>query len=484
MTATSPQSPTAEPEAGPFTRPGLGRGVAVALVLLGIALHAGQLAGPFRDGQVGNCGAMFALFARNAEALGAPAVLVPVVNPVPPAAGEQPLVYTHHPPGLPWLVMLANWAPGPIQVGARLIALACSLLTALLLADFAARLAGRKAAWATGLLALLLPAGLHHGLLVNYETVALPGLLALTRVLLLERGKAALTAALALLADWVAVLPLGFVLLTGRVCAARWWRAAGTVVVLGLGVVALGRQAAPAAPGETLQQALMATFLSPHFSWAAWWDGLVTHLGALYGWALVPASLALPALPRRSRLLRRVLVTLLGVGVFNVVAFAFHATSHEHFSLLLLPYVALATGTLLFPRDEAARPAAPLAALLLLGLLALGVLQARRAWPPRHQTHMAERAAALAAVTDTDTLYVLPQGAPLVFLHAAARHVAPEPVFDLAGARAAARRYAERVGRDDLPVVLAAWGDSAPGWSLTLGEARHEGGWTFVPLPE
>ena len=63
-------------------RAGLGARAGLVLALLVLALHVPDLGGPFRDGQRGNCGAMFALFARNAGALGwVETGGVPVVNP-------------------------------------------------------------------------------------------------------------------------------------------------------------------------------------------------------------------------------------------------------------------------------------------------------------------------------------------------------------------------------------------------------------------
>ncbi|MHC5212761.1 MAG: hypothetical protein ACYTG2_18790, partial [Planctomycetota bacterium] len=103
-------APSPEPildAAPPPTRPGLRPWTAVMLVALGLALHVGDLGGPFPDGQQGNCGAMFAIFARNEHAVGGLLATrgVPIVNPVPPASIEHAAYYTHHPPGLPWLVM-------------------------------------------------------------------------------------------------------------------------------------------------------------------------------------------------------------------------------------------------------------------------------------------------------------------------------------------------------------------------------------------
>src|SRR5262249_8206023 len=128
-------------EAPPITRPGLAAGVALLLLALGIATQAGRIAGPFTDGQAGNCDAMFAIVARTEPLLGAWATRVePVVTPVPPPWVAQAEFYTHPPPGLPWLVMLASHAPAPIETSSRCVALLAFLATALLLADIASRL--------------------------------------------------------------------------------------------------------------------------------------------------------------------------------------------------------------------------------------------------------------------------------------------------------------------------------------------------------
>lgn len=472
---------TAHPE--PQGRPGLGRTSAALLVLVALALHGPRLAGPFTDGQHGNCGAMFALMARNASALGWLETRgVPVLNPVPPAPGDPWVTYTHHPPGLPWAVELASQLPGPIETTSRLVALALTLAAALLLADLAARLAGRRAALAAGLTFLLMPAGVHHGLLVNYETAALPGMLWLLRSLVLGLGSPVWAALAAGLADWVALVPLAF--LVRGTPAGRWWRAALTGALLVVAVFVHGRAFAPGSHAETLGQALAATFLGPAFDPAAWLTRLGQHLASLYGLALLPALAGLALVRRRHPPLRRLLLVLLLTGLVNVVLFAHHATSHEHFALLLAPWVALSTATVLFPRDAVARPGGSLGAVLLLVVLVAGLWSARRELPARTGVHQAARADALAAVSGTERLHLLPEGVPLVFLERAARHVWAYPVGSLEAAREARAAYARRFVAAPLPaVVVLDEGAPVPAWVAALGPGRSEGRFRLWDLP-
>lgn len=475
--------PSAASAPGLAGRPGLGRGPALLLVLVALALHLPRVAGPFTDGQHGNCGAMFGLMVRNAQALGWVETLgVPVLNPVPPGPDDPWVTYTHHPPGLPWAVELAALLPGSVESGARLVALLLTLAAALLLADIGARLAGRRAALAAGLTFLLMPAGLHHGLLVNYETAALPGLLLLTRALVLGLGSPVLAALVAGLGDWVALLPIGLVL--RGVPARRWWSAALTGGLLVLAVFVHGRAFAPASHAETLGQALAATFLGPSFDAGAWLTRMGEHLTVLYGPVLLPALAGLVLVGRRHPPLRRILLVLLAVGLLNVVLFAHHATSHEHFSLVLAPWVALSAATVLFPRDTAARPGGLTAAALLVIVLLLGLWDARGRWPARRQTLNAERAQALAAVADDERLHLFPEGVPLVFLHAAARHAWAYPVADLEGARDAAAAYARRFVARPLPAVVVL-DDQAPvpAWLQALGPGRVEGPFRVWDVP-
>jgi len=474
----APHAPSAAP------RPGLSAGVALLLLSLGLLLNVSRLSGPLRDGQAGNCGAMFAIFERNAQALGLLAThAVPVLDPVPPSSPAEAEFYAHHPPGLPWLVMLAGRLPLPIETASRLVALLAFLLATLLVADLAARLAGGGAALAAGVLMLALPAGRHDATLVNYETVALPALLLLLRSLRLGLGRPWVAAVLAALADWVALLPL----LGGPGAAgARAWRRAVLVAAAVIaGFLWLVRGVEPAAGSGTLSQAFATTFLARDFDAGAWLAALRAHLAALYGWALLPAALALLTLPRQPAPRRGVLLWLLGAGVFNVVAFARHATGHEHFALLLLPWVALSIAMLLFPGPPAAGPARGLALSLMVVLLAAATWQFEGAAAARARTDQSELGDAFAQSAPTQALYVRPGGAPLVFLFRAQRHVAPQAADTLAAAQQAAEGWRERCGLpDDWPAWLVlAPGDEVPEWAASLGPMRPAGAFRLLPLP-
>ena len=477
--ATSPTPPRAPaPEGQPLARTAL-----LLLGLLAAALFVPQLSGPFTDGQRGNCGAMFSIMERNERALGWATTLgVPVLNPVPPPAQGPLETYSHHPPGLPWAVMLAGRLPLAIETTSRLVALLLTLCSCLLAADMAARLAGNPAGFATGLLMLLLPAGLHHGLLVNYETITIPAMLWLTRALLLERGRPWVAGLAAGLADWFALLPLVFSL--GSVGRRRWLSAtAGGAVIIALTFV-MARQLTPASAGETLAQGLAATFLGPLFDSGAWARGMADHLWTLYSLALFPAALSVFLIGRRPPVLRRALWLLLGCGVSNVVVFAHHATSHEHFSLVLLPYVALSTATLLFPSSNRVVRLRLIPSALLLGILATGTLAVIDTWPQRHNTSQAQRADALAEVSDLSAVYVFPGGVPLVFLHRAQRHVWPGAAGDLSAAQAATQSYNQRFGTTSLPGRLVLEADAPiPPWINALGPPVPEGRFNLWDIP-
>ena len=465
-------------------RPGLRPLAALLLVLLGLALHAGALRGPFTDGQAGNCGAMFAIFARNEHALGGLLAThgVPIVNPVPPASLDGAEFYTHHPPGLPWAVMLAGRLPIAIETAGRLVALLATLATALLLADLAARLAGWRAALAAGTFALALPAGLHDGLLVNYETVAIPAALLLFRALLLDEGRPAAAGLIAALADWVALLPLALCWRGSR--RSRWLAAASAAALVLVLWIVLAGEVAPASGAETLAQAVGTSVLARDFSWGEWAAAVGRHLWTLFGAALLVAAAGLvAALARGASRLAGLLLRLLAFGGLNLLLFARHATGHEHYALLLLPFVALAAATALFPRDEAARPPAGLGALLAGALLLLGGQQYREAAPPRSAVGQAELADAFRAVTSTDELYLRPAGASFVFLHRAGRHVSPTPVGSVEAARAAADALRARFELGARPAfVVLARDEAVPGWLAGLGPPQARGELRLFPL--
>ncbi|MGQ0553704.1 MAG: hypothetical protein ACT4PU_10850 [Planctomycetota bacterium] len=472
---------------GRIERPGL-RPALIALVSAVVLLsQVPRLGGAFTDGQSGNCGAMFALFARNEQALGGWMATrgLPVLDPVPPPSLEQAQVYTHHPPGLPWLIMAAARLPLPIETASRCVALALFLCTCLLAADLTARLAGQRTGLAAGLLCALLPAGLHDGLLVNYETAALPALLLLTRSLVAGTGSPWMAGLAAALTDFVALLPLAWGWLASP--RRRWLVAslagAATTIVLWLWTAAV----APGAPGAALGQALGASFLAPEFRWAAWLAAMGAHLTTLYGWALVPAVLSLLLIGRRSVLQRRALLWLVATGVLNVTLFARHAIGHEHFSLLLLPAVAIGTALLLAPSDEATSPSSAVGLLLLVVLLLLGLQQYRQEAPTRSLTKEAVLAAHFASATRLDVIYVRPEGASLVFLHSAQRHLSHRSVASLAEAQAAVAEYRVRFALPGLRGVIA-WSPThadlpRPTWLAGLPALSVAQGWLFFELP-
>ncbi len=457
----------------------LGALAAGLLVVAAFLLHVGQLAGPFTDGQSGNCGAMFALFARNAEALGWSQTWgVPVVNPVAPSVVDEAIFYTHHPPGLAWLVQLSGRIAPEVETGARIVALLLTLAAALLAADLLARLSGRTAGLVAGLLLLGLPAGHHHGLLVNYETAAVPGLLLLVRALVLSRGAPLAAGALAALLDIGALWPLALAWI--RSPRGRWWRAVGGASLVLVSLAVLHRARAPASLAETLGQALGTTALSPAFSAAAWVRAAAVDLPTLYGVGLLLAPIGLVL---TTRAIRRPLVLLAGSGLANVVVFAQHATGHEHFWLLLAPFVAVGSAAALVPVG-----AGPGRRRLGLGLaavvLAVSALQAVDEYDVRRRTSQVDRATAFAAVTDTESVHVFPGGVPLVFLQRAARHVVAFSVTDARSARQVAASYAALVGAHDAPVlVVVPAGEPAPTWVESLGPGETRGGFVFRELP-
>jgi hypothetical protein len=426
---------------------------------------------------------MFSIFARNARALGLAAThAVPVVNPVPPADISSAMYYANHPPGLPWLVMLADRIVQPVELAGRLIALLASLLSALLLADIATRLSGRDAGFAAGALLLALPAGLHHGLLVNYETVAIPGLLLLVRSLSLGVGRPVVAAVIAAFADWISLLPL--VMAWPRTPRRRWFAASLAAATVIVATMLLSRTAEQTSTLGILAQAMGTSFLAPDFSWGAWSDAMGAHLPALYGWALLSALLAVFLIPSRAPPVRRALAWLLVTGLANVVLFGRHAIGHEHFSLLLLPFVALATANLIFPHPQLGVGRVRLGAVVLVVLLATGWLQYREAAPARNLHNQADSADTFRAVTGTDAVYLRPGGASFVFLHRAERHIVPHAFASLNSARSLLSVYRRSFATGATPGRIAlSPGEATPTWLAPLGTPVVREGWRFFELP-
>ncbi len=460
------------------------RWAAPLLALLVVVLHAPALGTPFPDGPHGNCGGMFGIIARNALALGLEARGVPVLNPVAPDAAATALFYTHHPPGLPWLTTLAQGVGAltgaAFETSARLVAMLLSWWAAVLMLRLATGTAGRAVGFAAALFMLALPAGRHHGALVNYETIALPALLWLHLCLVTRRGPAFLAGLVAALCDWIALFPL----VTGGWAAGRQrWVSAVMGGLLGLVAFALlYRSLAPSTAGANLGQALGASFLAPGFDVTAWRLALQDHLLGLYGFTLALAPLCLFTFWSVAPRAAGALFTFLTVGVLNVTLFAQHATGHFHFSLLLLPFIALGSALALAPlrRTRAGDPGVVIATVLVVALHLLPALEAGTPPPTTHEADLADR---FAAVTATDTIYLRPHGASFVFLHRAERHVVPFPSADREQAQQRVTRQREDFGAAGLPAqVVLAPDETAPAWLVDEAPVREADGFRFYTL--
>jgi len=92
--------------------------------------------------------------------------------PIPPAG-----YYVHHPPGLPLAVTATFLLFGEREWAARLVPIACSLVSAVLLWFLVATGAGRRAATLSVAVFSLLPMELYFGRMVNHEAPALTWML-------------------------------------------------------------------------------------------------------------------------------------------------------------------------------------------------------------------------------------------------------------------------------------------------------------------
>jgi 4-amino-4-deoxy-L-arabinose transferase-like glycosyltransferase len=97
--------------------------------------------------------------------------------PVTHYAGPPPIpadgYYVHHPTGVPLAVTAMVALFGEHEWSVRLLAIACSLLTMLLLARLVWSCAGPRAALLAALTLLLLPMELYYGRMVNHEVCGL-----------------------------------------------------------------------------------------------------------------------------------------------------------------------------------------------------------------------------------------------------------------------------------------------------------------------
>jgi hypothetical protein len=170
------------------------------------------------------------------------------------------------------------------------------------------------------------------------------------------------------------------------------------------------------------------------------------------------------------------------MGSFNVAVFARHATGHEHFSLLFLPYVAMSTASLLFA-SRRTTALVPNAALVI--LVGLSWWQASQEHEVRSQTYQAEQAERFAGTTDQTVIYLRPQGVSLVFLYTAERHVVGFPASTLEEARRQVAEYRRRFGEHDLTVQLfVVEGDEVPRWFRKLTPVGARDGFDFYLFAE
>ncbi|HKE00481.1 MAG TPA: glycosyltransferase family 39 protein [Planctomycetota bacterium] len=94
-----------------------------------------------------------------------------------PTDPPEMVPYLRHPPCYPWLVNVAVSAVGLDEVGMRIVPIAFACLAGGLLAAFAGRLAGARAAAAAGAVYLVSPMGLFFGWMANPESAVLAAIL-------------------------------------------------------------------------------------------------------------------------------------------------------------------------------------------------------------------------------------------------------------------------------------------------------------------
>ncbi|MFQ5429729.1 MAG: ArnT family glycosyltransferase [Phycisphaerae bacterium] len=125
-------------------------------------------------------GAFFSQLARNLLRYplslhhGMPVVAVGATVPPP----EEYSIYATHPPGLVWLVAAAFKFFGESESVARLVPIAASLGSLVLLVSLVERAVGRPAALLCGLIYALMPMSVYFGRMVNHEAVCLFSMLA------------------------------------------------------------------------------------------------------------------------------------------------------------------------------------------------------------------------------------------------------------------------------------------------------------------
>jgi hypothetical protein len=177
----------------------------------------------------------------------------------------------------------------------------------------------------------------------------------------------------------------------------------------------------------------------------------------------------------------------LALGLINLVAFARHATGHEHYVLLLLPFVAVSTAMTLvaLSRVASAGRGTGMAVMLALGLAADSGRRFANQRPDREQSTQWWQAARVRPGLKVDTVYVRPDGVSFVFLYAVNRQVVP---FSASSAEAAVRMAATHRQRFGLPpgdVMLMLFPDDPlPEWFPDRApDVGTDDGFRFWSLP-
>lgn len=148
----------------------LGAGVALAALL---ALHAQELRHglrrPWLNGHDGFNGAWVSIAARNHLTYGFGTTRLGVVRNVQPVAPKDFTFYTHHPPLMPVAVSVCFALLGEYPWTARLVAVAFSLGSLILVCLLGAQIGGRRFGLLAGFFFALLPLNAFYGQMVNHE---------------------------------------------------------------------------------------------------------------------------------------------------------------------------------------------------------------------------------------------------------------------------------------------------------------------------
>jgi 4-amino-4-deoxy-L-arabinose transferase-like glycosyltransferase len=479
----------------------LGPWLVVVALLLG--LH-GRMAGfnrPFEDGDRGARAALFAIVAENYLENGLLATgAVPILNPqrVEP---EHFRYYMNHPPGAGILTWVGANLGGSNPQMLRFTFLPFSLGVVLLVYRLAR---GRHpiARAAAGVVAALTPLAVYYGAFVNFEVPTIFFVLLTLHLFLryLRRGRqkdrtrALITMAVAVGFDWIALLlPVALMLVLplrrsrgapAAVPHGAPLRQATLLLCVGVTVAALvrilyavqlHRYGVPSDPEATnvVPDVLDMTFFAHGFAAGEFLARTADRLVLLMGWPLLVAAalgicIALgAAVRRRLRSDDVAALTLLVLGLANVVLLAVYANDHEYFLLYLIPPAALATARVVGLVCSASATARAAPARLAAGALLVVLLGAHLFIESRRllETRLTYEASALGYILRR----VIPGDHTIVFLPGAQgflQVVASTDMYvDYARSPAeieTKKDLARQYGMSDRPVVMVIAGANQP----------------------